>query len=70
VGPWQNQELYAFLTQFVERRCRVIPVLLPNVERPELPPFLGGLTWVDLGATTPDPYYQLEWGITGRRPDR
>ena len=30
VGPWQNQEVMAFLREFVERRCPVIPVLLPG----------------------------------------
>jgi hypothetical protein len=32
-----------------------------------LPTFLDGMTWVDLAASDPDP---LEWGITGRHPDR
>ena len=70
VGPWQDQELAAFLRQFVRRRCPVIPVLLPGAERPELPAFLDGMTWVDLAAGEPDPLAQLEWGITGRHPDR
>jgi nucleotide-binding universal stress UspA family protein len=68
VGPWQDQELAAFMRQFVRHRCPVIPVLLPGAERPELPTFLDGMTWVDLGASDPDPLDQLEWGITGRRP--
>ena len=29
LGPWQNQEIQAFLNQFVERECPVIPVILP-----------------------------------------
>jgi len=70
VGPWQDQELAAFMRQFVRRRCPVIPVLLLGVERPELPPFLDGMTWVDLAASDPDPLDQLQWGITGRHPDR
>ncbi len=70
VGPWQDHELAAFLRQFVKRRCPVIPVLLPGAERPELPTLLDGMTWVDLAATEPDPLDQLEWGITGRHPDR
>ena len=70
VGPWQDQELAAFMRQFVRRRCPVIPVLLPGAERPELPAFLDGMTWVDLAASGPDPLDQLEWGITGRHPDR
>jgi hypothetical protein len=48
----------------------VIPVRLPGAECPTLPVFLDGMTWVDLSATDPDPLDQLEWGITGRHPDR
>jgi GTPase SAR1 family protein/nucleotide-binding universal stress UspA family protein len=70
VGPWQDQELVAFLRQFAKRSCPVIPVLLPGAERPDLPVFLDGMTWVDLAATEPDPLDQLVWGVTGRRPDR
>jgi GTPase SAR1 family protein len=68
VGPWQDHELTAFLREFVRRMCPVIPVLLPGVERPKLPVFLDGLTWVDLAAPDPDPLDQLEWGITGKHP--
>jgi small GTP-binding protein len=70
VGPWQNQEAAAFLRQFMKRECPVIPVLLPGVTRPDLPVFLDGMTWVDLAGSGPDPLDQLEWGITGRRPER
>jgi hypothetical protein len=70
VSPWQDQELGAFLRQFARRRCPVIPVLLPGSERPDLPTFLDGMTWVDLAVSDPDPLDQLEWGITGRHPDR
>lgn len=70
VGPWQNRELDAFLRQFNRRGCPVIPVRLPNAVCPELPVFLDGMTWVDLGVPHPDPLDQLEWGITGRHPDR
>jgi hypothetical protein len=55
VGPWQDQELAAFLRQFVKRRCPVIPVLLRGAERPELPVFLDGMTWVDLATIDPGP---------------
>jgi hypothetical protein len=51
---------------FVRRHCPVIPVLLPGVERPELPAFLDSMTWVDLATDDPYPIDQLEWGITGR----
>jgi hypothetical protein len=70
VGPWQNQELEAFLRQFLRRGCPVIPVLLPGVERPEPPIFLEGMTWVNMADTELDPIEQLVWGITGKQPDR
>jgi hypothetical protein len=68
-GPWQDQEMSAFLRQFARRRCAVIPVLLPGVARPEVPVFLESYTWVDLGVTDPDPIDRLEWGITGTQPE-
>jgi TIR domain-containing protein/NNMT/PNMT/TEMT family protein len=70
VGPWQNQELNAFIRQFIRRRCPVVPVLLPGARRLNLPVFLDGLTWVDLTMTEPDPLDLLYWGITGRQPGR
>jgi hypothetical protein len=69
VGPWQDMELQAFLSEFVRRRCPVIPVILPECATvPQLPIFLRQFTWVDFRKTTPDPFKQLLWGITGRRP--
>jgi len=69
IGPWQQLEQEAFLRQFVERRCPVIPVLLPGLaEKPKLPPFLAGFMWVDFNVTDPDPVDQLIWGITGEKP--
>jgi GTPase SAR1 family protein len=68
VGPWQDQEMEAFLRQFVKRRCPVIPVLLPHTDPPDLPPIMDGMTWVNLGTAVPDPLDELVWGITGRRP--
>jgi GTPase SAR1 family protein len=70
VGSWQNQELAAFIRQFVKRGCVVVPVLLPGADANGLPMFLDGLTWVDLAATEPDPIDQLIWGITGEHPAR
>ncbi|MBF0549907.1 MAG: toll/interleukin-1 receptor domain-containing protein [Deltaproteobacteria bacterium] len=46
-GPWQEEEVEAFLIWSVKHRLQVIPVLLPNQrEEKELPPFLGNRTWV------------------------
>jgi hypothetical protein len=70
VGPWQEQEIYGFLREFVARRSAVIPVLLDNAPRaPDLPIFLRAMTYVDFRLREPDPMVRLEWGITGVRPD-
>lgn len=65
-GPWQNAEMDAFLNEFVDRKCPVIPVILGNATAPPtLPPFLKRMTWVDFRKDTPAPMKQLCWGITG-----
>jgi len=49
VGPWQNAEIRAFLSQFVKRGCVIVPVLLPNAPTiPRLPIFLQEMMWADL----------------------
>jgi hypothetical protein len=69
-GPWQQQELRAFLSEFVKREVPVIPVLLPGIlSAPDLPVFLRQMGWVDFRVTDPDPLYSLIWGITGKKPD-
>ena len=66
VGPWQHQELAAFLRKFVDQKSPVIPVLLPSAPaEPDLPLFLVGMTWVDFRESDPDPMRRLVWGITG-----
>ncbi len=72
VGPWQQQELSAFLREFVERGCPVIPVVLASApKKPSLPVFLKAMTWVDFREDKTDPLRRLVWGITGeRQPDR
>ena len=68
IGPWQDQEVMAFIRQLVKRECPVIPVILPGSDtRPELPPLLEGLHWVDFRRTKPHPLEHLVWGITNRR---
>jgi len=68
-GPWQEQEINAFLRAFVKRKIPVIPVMLPDSpSQPKLPPFLEGMVWVDFRGTDPDPMTMLLWGITGNRP--
>lgn len=68
LGPWQCMELDAFIRQFVQRQCPVIPVILHTCKStPALPLFLDGMGWVDFKKRKPDPYDQLIWGITGKR---
>ncbi len=68
VGPWQQQEIYSFLTMFVERQSPVIPVLLHDAPaKPKLPIFLKNMTWIDF-RTHIDSLERLIWGITGKRP--
>jgi formylglycine-generating enzyme required for sulfatase activity len=70
LGPWEIEEVKAFLRAFVNRKCPVIPVLLPNApQKPQLPVFLEGLMWVDFRQHDPEPLGQLIWGITGIKPD-
>jgi len=70
LGPWEIPEMQACLSEFVDRRLPVIPVLLPDAPtEPELPLFLQEFTWVDLrGGLTDDGLDRLEWGITGVKP--
>ena len=70
-GPWQKREMRAFLNEFVDRDCPVIPVLLESApQKPQLPIFLKTMTWVDFRRSKPDPMEQLIWGITGEKPKR
>ena len=57
----------AFLREFVERDCPVIPVLLPTVIQPALPRLLRG---DDVGgiSANDDALDRLVWGITGEKP--
>jgi nucleoside phosphorylase len=69
-GPWQNQEMRAYIQQFVNRTAAVIPVLLPDVTQvPELPVFLQEFTWVDLrDGLSGNGLHRLICGIRGTPP--
>lgn len=70
LGPWQSEEIYAFLQEFIRRRCPVIPVLLPDaLQQPSLPALLRNRHYVDFRQQNPDPLQQLIWGITGQKSD-
>ncbi|MBM3475303.1 MAG: TIR domain-containing protein [Armatimonadetes bacterium] len=72
LGPWQDREMRAFLEEFVQRDCPVMPVLLPGLpDAPKLPVFLRGHQWVDLRKLTDKnvaPLANLVAGILGKRP--
>lgn len=69
LGPWQNNEMRAFISEFVDRKCPVIPVILKSCKTvPQLPLFLRQFTWVDFRKPEPDPIERLLWGITGVKP--
>ena len=70
LGPWEEPEMRACLSEFVDRKLPVIPVLLPGApKQPDLPLFLKAFTWVDLrGGLTDDGLDRLQWGITGQKP--
>jgi hypothetical protein len=71
IGPWQSLELYAFLSEFADRRCPVIPVILPDAKTvPELPRFLRQMQFVDFRENPNDAMERLIWGITGKKPQR
>ena len=60
VGPWQNLEMRAFLNEFANRGCPVVPVLLPGApDAPELPIFLRQMTWADLREDSAAPLQRL-----------
>lgn len=68
IGPWQNLEIRAFINEFIERECPVIPAILPSAKStPSLPILLKNLHYVDFRITDPDPLNQLLWGITGEK---
>ncbi|MDQ3813212.1 MAG: toll/interleukin-1 receptor domain-containing protein, partial [Armatimonadota bacterium] len=55
LGPWEEPEMRACLSEFVRRKMPVIPILLPGArKKPKLPLFLTQFTWVDLRAGLTD----------------
>jgi tetratricopeptide (TPR) repeat protein len=72
-GLWHHEEMRAAISRHVndrERPFRVIPVLLPGAEPPELPPFLVATTWVIFNGSLDDPdaFRRLVCGIRGIEP--
>jgi len=71
IGPWQNHEMRAFINEFVERKCPVIPAILTSAKStPPLPILLKGFHYVDFRVLDPNPIDQILWVITGKKPNR
>jgi hypothetical protein len=69
IGPWQDEEIQALLSQFMKRKRPIIPTVLRNATKtPELPWTLENRQWADFRVPEPDPLKQLVWGITGVKP--
>jgi hypothetical protein len=69
-GPWLQVIIRAFLREFVERGCPVIPVHITKASgKPKLPIFLRDMQWVDFGDhdSEDDSLDRLIFGITGKR---
>jgi hypothetical protein len=71
IGPWQEVEVRTFLSEFVRRKCPVIPTILPDATGvPALPLFLRQMMWVDFREDPERALELLVWGISGKRPPR
>ncbi len=71
LGKWQQVELRSFISRCVEVDIPVIPVLLPGVNNiPENLLFLKELNWVRFSHSIDENVAldNLEWGITGKKP--
>lgn len=66
-GRWEQLEMEAAISQFVDRQAPVIPAFLPGVSFDvELPSFLASFNAVRFGTLNEtEALSQLEWGITG-----
>jgi len=71
-GPWQQPEVETALRQQIrDKAFRVIPILLPSApQKPKLPSFVSGNTWVDFRGGLDDDasLWRLECGIRGIPP--
>ena len=73
LGRWQSWELRSLISQCVERKIPVIPVLLPGVKQiPEELIFLKEFRWVSFSQRIDDDHALdlLQWGITFKKPEQ
>lgn len=71
-GPFQKEEVDAFILRFVDLERPIIPVLLPGApdkKKMKLPLLLENRTWIDLRERKFDEAMaDMVWGITGVNP--
>ncbi len=73
IGPWEQLEIKAAISQFLRRGLPVIPVLLDDLDpEPPLPLFLREFRMVRFSPRTDFALTisQLVWGITGSKDGR
>ena len=69
-GAWELPEMRAGISEHINRKMPIIPLLLPNCKiEPKLPIFLKGFAWVDFrkGFSDNENLEKLLWGITGEK---
>jgi small GTP-binding protein len=72
VGAWHIMEIRAYVAAWAKKNARMIPVILPGVEKtPDLPLFVQQTVWVDMREwekDESDSFYRLVCGVLGRAP--
>jgi hypothetical protein len=64
-SAWKRQETYIALAQQLEKRSRLLPLLI----RPcDIPQYLSALSRIDFTGDYEAAFARLMWGITGQRP--
>jgi hypothetical protein len=65
-------EIRAYMEGWARKEARMIPVILPGIDKPpELPLFVRQSLWVDMRtwqSEDDDSFYRLVCGILGRAP--
>ncbi len=72
VGDWHIMEIRAYVEAWAKKKARMVPLILPGVEKPQaLPLFVRQTLWVDMRDwqnVKSDAFYRLVCGILGRAP--
>jgi small GTP-binding protein len=72
VGRWHIMEIRSYVAAWANKSARMIPVILPGVEKtPDLPLFVQQTLWVDMrdwDKEESDGFYQMVCAILGRPP--